>query len=179
MVNISNSELMLLEIICEMPEISGYNIIKLIKERGYGEWANIGQTSIYNSLEKLTKKKLVSFYIDNKKKGQGPDPKNFKINQSGKKILQKKIIEALANCRERDQRFDLALSGINLINKKSAKVALKKRKRFLRQTVERLKKKYLSQGGKKLPWQAQALFEHPQLLIEQEIKFIDKLITKL
>ena len=49
---LSNVELMLLEIISQAKEISGYRIGKLVEERQYRVWADIGTTSIYTGLEK-------------------------------------------------------------------------------------------------------------------------------
>jgi DNA-binding PadR family transcriptional regulator len=64
---LANVEFMLLQIICEQSDISGYEISQLVKERKYKEWADIGTTSVYVGLNKLSKKQLVSFYINIKK----------------------------------------------------------------------------------------------------------------
>lgn len=49
--DITNVEFMLLQIICERKEASGYEINQLIKERGYREWVDMGTTSIYVGLK--------------------------------------------------------------------------------------------------------------------------------
>ena len=69
---LSNAELMLLEIISQAKEISGYAIGKLVEERQYRVWADIGTTSIYTGLEKLKRKGLVTSRLDTAKRGKGP-----------------------------------------------------------------------------------------------------------
>lgn len=44
---LSNVEMVLLQIIAELNQMSGYEINKRIEQRGYREWAKIGTTSIY------------------------------------------------------------------------------------------------------------------------------------
>lgn len=57
--NLSNVEFMLLQMIAELDQASGYDINKLIDQRGYRQWANIGTTSVYAGLKKLNEKELV------------------------------------------------------------------------------------------------------------------------
>jgi DNA-binding PadR family transcriptional regulator len=94
---ISNVELMLLELICEQGETSGYKIDQLVKDRGCRIWAGIGTTSIYMGLEKLRKKHFVEFYIDTEKQGKGPSPKKFRITKEGENILKREVAETLAS----------------------------------------------------------------------------------
>lgn len=65
---INNVELTLLEIIREKSNTSGYEIRKIIEERGYREWANIGKTSIYVGIKKLKEKSLITLKTIEKKK---------------------------------------------------------------------------------------------------------------
>ena len=81
--------------------------------------------------------------------------------------------------RERDRRFDLALTSIPLLAPEEATAALNKRKEFLAGESERLKNKLESQGGDHLPFHVKALFKHPLVFIDTEIAFIDELIVTL
>lgn len=179
MKELANVEFMLLQIIYEEKEVSGYEINQLVKERGYREWADIGTTSIYVGLNKLSKKCLVDSHIDTTKQGKGPIPKRFKINDEGKKILKQEIIQALSSSRERDFRFDLALAATQFLAQKEVITALQKRKNFLSQVAKNLENKFAAQGGKNLPFHVKALFEHPLFLIKHEITFIDNLRADL
>lgn len=177
--NLTNVEFIILQIIYERKGVSGYEISRLVKERGYMEWANIGISSIYVGLNKLSKRKLLHSFIDTEKQGKGPMPKKFKITQEGKKLLRQEILLALSSSRERDCRFDLAFTAIPLVAPKEVVAALKKRKNFLEETAERVSTIFESQGGEELPFHLQALFNHPLLFIKQEMDFIDSLLQKL
>lgn len=176
---LSNVEFALLQLISENGELSGYEINKLIEERGYREWANIGETSIYSGLDKLNKKVLVEFYVDAYKQGKGPLPKKFKLTDKGKETLRDEVLRALSTTRERDRRFDLALASILLLVPEEAILALNKRKEFLANESERLKNKLESQGGENLPFHVKSLFKHPLVFIDTEIEFVDELLGLL
>lgn len=176
---ISNVEFALLQLIAESSNISGYEINKLVEERGYREWADIGTTSIYVGLDKLSKKELVESQIDTNKTGKGPLPKRFTLTQKGKNVLRDTIIESLSLTRERDHRFDLAVAAIPFISSQEAVDALNRRKSFLLSEQKRLEGKFHSQGGYKLPFFVRALFAHPLALIDAEIKFTNQLVTDL
>ena len=177
--HLSNVEFALLQLITENGELSGYEINKLIDQRGYREWADIGETSIYSGLDKLNKKELVEFYIYADKQGRGPLPKKFKLTDKGKETLKDEVLGALSTTRERDRRFDLALASIPFITPEEAVIALSKRKEFLASESERLNNKLESQGGKNLPFHVKALFKHPLVFIDTEIVFVDELIISL
>ena len=179
MKDLSNVELMLLQIICEKGELSGYEINQIVEARGYREWADIGTTSIYVSLEKLQKKNFVESYLDTNKQGRGPLPKKFKLSKEGQACLNRSIIDALSKTRERDKRFDLGIAASHLVDKKEVISALTQRKIFLVGAKEAVEKKYELQKAQNFPVNVQYLFRHPIYLIKCEIDFIDELISKL
>ncbi|AJS58143.1 PadR family transcriptional regulator [Paenibacillus sp. IHBB 10380] len=176
---LSNVELVLLQIIAESKQTSGYEINKLIEKRGYREWAKIGTTSIYAGLQKLKEKRLIQSESPTDKFGKGPLPVKFAITENGKQLLRIEIIDCLSSTRERDNRFDLGIAALPLIHKEEAIEALKKRDEFLRETSLHIRGQYEAQGGEKLPLHVWALFLHPISLIETELQFIAELISKL
>ncbi|MCP4150623.1 MAG: PadR family transcriptional regulator [bacterium] len=176
---LTNVEFVLLQLIGEREYISGYEINKLVEERGYREWADVGTTSIYVRLEKLNKRKLVRSSFDTKKKGKGPPPKKFALKESGKEALRQNVIDALANSRERDKRFDLGLAGLPFIETREAVEALEKRNTFLNKAVDHIKGKLVASGGENLPFHVKVLFQHPLFLLKQELTFTATLIEGL
>lgn len=176
---LSNVEFVLLQIIYDRREISGYEISQIIKERGYHEWTDIGTTSTYVGLNKLSKKQLVNSYIDTEKQGKGPVPRKFTITDEGKKILLKETIAALSATRERDLRFDLALAAISFISTEEAITALKTRKDYLVEVADTAKHKLESQREKKVPFNFFVAYYHSLILIKYEIEFMDGLLQKL
>lgn len=177
--SISNVEFMLLQIIAECSQASGYEIKKLVDQRGYREWAKIGTTSIYTGLKKLSNKGLIVSERSDEKSGKGPVPTRFTLTKAGLSKLRNEILDSLSKTRERDNRFDLALAALPLIDKDDAIVALQKRLDFLEKTSIKTRQKYESQGGIRLPLNVKALFLHPIHLINSEKAFISNLINEL
>ncbi|MFC5401179.1 PadR family transcriptional regulator [Cohnella soli] len=176
---LSNVEFMLLQIIAESKQASGYQINKLIELRGYREWANIGTTSIYAGLQKLKDKRLIRSEDSVQKSGKGPLPSTYVMMEAGMETLRNEIIVSLTSARERDNRFDLGLAALPFIGKDEAVEALRKRQNFLEETSRNIGQKYESQGGFRLPLHVRALFLHPMSLIETEKTFVANLISEL
>ncbi|MDK8184050.1 helix-turn-helix transcriptional regulator [Paenibacillus sp. UMB4589-SE434] len=179
MKSLSNVEFMLLQIIAESKQASGYQINKLIELRGYREWANIGTTSIYVGLQKLKDKELIQSEDSVHKSGKGPVPSTYVMMEAGIEALRNEVIVSLASARERDNRFDLGLAALPFIGKNQAVEALWKRQNLLEETLRNLGQKYESQGGNQLPLHVRSLFLHPMSLIENEKTFVANLISEL
>ncbi len=177
-IKVSNVELALLEIIKEKNETTGYEIKKILKERGYQNWANIGKTSIYIGIKKLKNKGLVKIKTIKKKEGKGPLPNKISLTKKGEKILLEEIKKALLSQKNLPLYY-LGIAGIRLIKKETALKFLEQRKNINYKTIERLKKLFKKQGGENMPLEAQGLFEHPILLIQSDIKFIERFSKKL
>lgn len=176
---LSNVEFMLLQMIAECRQASGYDIKKLVDRRGYREWANIGTTSIYLGLKKLNDKGWIASEKSDGKSGKGPMPYRFALTEAGMAALRNEILDSLSSSRERDNRFDLGLVALPFVGKDEAVEALRKRLDFLQQTSIQIRKKYESQGGVRLPLNVRALFLHPISLIESEQAFVASLINEL
>jgi DNA-binding PadR family transcriptional regulator len=176
---LSNVELVLLEIIAEFETISGYEVGKLIEARGYRNWADIGTTSIYIGLNKLLSKSLAESELDTKKSGKGPLPKKFSLTTQGVQALRDNIIDALANSRERDRRFDLGIAGLSFVKPDEAASALEIRKNRLREIAETLEQKRFADGGESLPLHAKYLFDHTLHFIKSECEFINHFMNAI
>jgi len=175
---ISNVEFMLLQMIAECRQASGYDINKLVDQRGYKQWANIGTTSIYAGLKKLNEKGWIAPEESDGKSGKGPMPTRFSLTEAGMDKLRIEILDSLSSTRERDNRFDLGLAALPLIGKDEAIDALRKRLDFLAQASMNINQAYESQGGARLPLHVRALFLHPISLIENEQAFVVRLIDE-
>ncbi len=176
---LTNAQFMLLQIISQAGEVSGYKIHKLVEEREYRVWADIGTTSIYTGLEKLRKKRLVTSHLDTEKRGKGPLPKKFRLTGKGHQTLRREIEQALSSTRERDRRFDLALAAISLVPLRTVRGALQKRKTLLGEVAEGVEARFEFLGGENLPINIKELFKHSMLLVKHELEFIDALLVDL
>ena len=176
---LSNIEFVLAQIIWELEAASGYRINKVIIERQYRNWADIGTTSIYTGLERLSRKRFIDSKFMDKKSGRGPVPKLFKLTPLGKKILKEEVVKSLNFSRERDRRFELALAASPILKADEFRKALLSRIDQLKESYKEIEKKFKEDGGNKLPMHVKALFEHSFFLISNEIDFTGKLIGQI
>jgi len=92
MSEISNIEAAILGLLYENSH-HGYELEKIIEERGMRNWTDIGFSSIYYVLKKLEDKKLVVSELE-KVEGK-PSRKVFTITYDGKLVMQEKSRELL------------------------------------------------------------------------------------
>jgi DNA-binding PadR family transcriptional regulator len=174
--SLSNVEFMLLQIIAQCGEISGYRINKLVEEREYRAWADIGATSVYTGLARLARKGLVRSRLDMAKKGKGPLPRRFRLTAKGQRVLREEIRRGLSSTREGSRRFDLALAAIPVVARHEIIRALERRKRFLGRAATHVTARFRAIGGERLPINIKALFKHSLHGIRRELQFMDVLL---
>ncbi len=177
--SLSNAALMLLQLAAERPGLSGYDVNRVVIERGYRHWAGIGRTSVYSGLKRLEGMGLMTSGLDEAKRGQGPLPRRYHLTPQGRRVLRAAVREALADASGPGSRFDLGLAGLPAVNREEARAALKKRTTRLKEAAARLAAEYESQGGDQLPPQARAVFDHSFSRISHEIAFTSRLAETL
>ncbi|NPV39537.1 MAG: PadR family transcriptional regulator [Brevinematales bacterium] len=175
----SNVELIILHLIHEKKSLSGYEINRLVEERGYRNWAEIGTSSIYIGLEKLENKGLVISSLDTQKQGKGPLPKKYTLTRDGEKTLLEEMRKALTGEADIPGRFTIGLSGLILFSIEESIVYLGQKKEHLAKQIASQKDQWEAIGGQKAPFHVWALFRHTTYMLEKELEFVDQLITDL
>ncbi|MBD1555755.1 PadR family transcriptional regulator [Vibrio sp. S9_S30] len=160
--------------------MSGYDINRLVEQRGFREWAEIGMTSIYVSLNKLAKKELVRAELDTAKKGKGPTPKKYFLLPVGRTNLKQEVRNGIQALRLKDARFRLCISALSILSKKEQKtlfeersIALNRRRHELEHTT------YMAQGGETLPQNVRWLFQYSLDTLQMEINFANNVLKDL
>lgn len=176
---LSNVELMLLELIAEGNGISGYEISQIVSFRGYKNWADTGNTSIYTGLKKLKNRHFLDSYVDTQKKGKGPLPTKFKMNKSGMKALNDAILDGFENSRVTEGRFTLCIAGLVFVDKKKVIDILENKNKETLASYKMVRDKFISDGGDKLGLNTKEVFRQSFFFIEKGIEFIDSLIENL
>jgi DNA-binding PadR family transcriptional regulator len=175
---LSNVEYMLLSLIRESGKASGYGLNAVIADRGYREWADIGMTSIYAGLKKLEQKCLIHGRLTTEKTVQGPAAREFSLTGDGKRLLIEETARGLSETRERDRRFDLAVSAMDVLSPVKARELIQKRKTFLETERERLSAAFAGERAR-ISAQGKLLFKHTLNFIKSEIAFLDDLADGL
>lgn len=174
---INNAEFVLLLLIAEMSEVNGYQIRQVAANRGLEAWAGVSSSSIYVMLKKLETRRFVSSKVDVEKKTKGPRGQVYAISSDGDAALKKAIELGLAKCREHDQRFRIALSGIGLFGREKTAKCLTKRRSFLSSELSRLTA--IEERQINSPLSATLLFDHIKYGIESELVWLETIISKL
>ncbi|MDW7655768.1 MAG: PadR family transcriptional regulator [Bacillota bacterium] len=174
---LNNNEYMILSLVWESKTASGYQINATINNRGYREWADVGMTSIYKTLKKLEQKNLLDSHITMNKTTQGPAAREYSITENGRLLLKEETEKGLSETRERDRRFDLALSVINIMPMDHALTFIEKRKLYLENENERLTEIYTGQK-QRISFNGALLFKHTLHFMQSEIKFLKELISQ-
>lgn len=175
MFTISNAEFIVLSLLYELGSVSGYRLNKLINERGYKSWADIGSTSVYTGLKKLEKKGLVEGQLVKEENTKGPHATVFALLDKGLVLLREETAKGLSATRERDRGFDLALSAMNTIPRSHRHKLLSQRREFLQSEYARLTK--VLEQDTDIDWRGELLFAHTLSFIQCEIAFVQKVIS--
>jgi DNA-binding PadR family transcriptional regulator len=177
MFEISNAEYMLCALIREGGKASGYRLNTVIRERGYREWADIGMTSIYGGLKKLECKGLISGQRVRRKTTQGPAAVEYGLTVEGARLLKEETEKGLSGTRERDRRFDLALSAIDVVSRDKSRALIGKRKAFLESEYERMKVIFAGERAR-VSAAGILLFGHTFHLLKSEIAYLEGLMRE-
>ena len=175
MFSVSNKEYMILSLLWEKKAASGYQLNTIVKNRGYREWADIGMTSIYTGLKKLEKKDLIQGRFTTNKTTRGPIAKEFYLTDKGIDLLKEETAKGLSETRERDRRFDLALSILDILSSEQGFSLIGKRKVFLESEKIRIANVYKTQEG--ISFKGILLFKHTLQFIQCEITFLTSLLN--
>lgn len=174
---INNNEYMLLSLLWQSEQASGYQLNKIIDSRGYRAWADIGMTSIYATLKKLDKKGLIVSHLITDKTTTGPAAKVYALTDDGLHTLREATCTGLSQTRERDRRFDLALSTTDLLPHDQVLDLIDQRKSFLQKEHARLSAVYASQQPH-IALTGSLLFQHTLRFIDSELTFLDDFIDQ-
>ena len=170
---ITYAELAILSLVAEQA-VYGYQIEKIIKERGMREWTEIGFSSIYYLLNKLEKKSWITSQMQNAVH-QGPARRVFSITPIGMKFCQQESLAALSEPRVSPSHFQLGLVNLPLLGNSETSNALKHYEDTLIHKKKELGLKKNSYGNG-IPAHMKALFDHSLQLIEAELTWVKKFI---
>ncbi|MEZ4744346.1 MAG: PadR family transcriptional regulator [Bdellovibrionota bacterium] len=156
-------------------EIHGYDLEKKVHTRGFRFWTRLGRTSIYSSLKKLEKEKLIKSRMES---AGGPARKVFSITEAGIKVLKTEGAIHLTTPAHPRSELDLGLYAIPLLNPnitvdcwEQCLSYLKKRRSFIKERFE-----WCTTNGLDLPALS---FERTMLMLDAEISWIKKTKSKI
>jgi DNA-binding PadR family transcriptional regulator len=151
-------------------ETHGYNIQKVVHNRGFQFWTSLKRSSAYNALVLLEEDGLIK---SEKLPGEGPEKKVYHITDAGKQRLVEDGVKHLSSPANAKSEIDLGIYVLPLLPKKNAREGLSRclehlnaRKGFLEERLRWCKDRKLA-----LPALA---FERPLLVLKAEIEWLKR-----
>ena len=172
----TNAELAILSLIVEQPRY-GYEIEKVIEERGMREWTEVGFSSIYYVLKKLEGAELVHGRLQ-QQAGRGPARKVYRVTDEGRAAWHEGTIEALSMPQRCYMPFQLGLANLPGLSRADGVTAVERYRERLAQQRDQLRARYQGEGFE-TPHHVRAMFELSLALIEAEIAWIEQFIFAL
>ncbi len=172
----TNSELVLLSLVAECPR-HGYELEKVIEERGMRNWTDIAFSSIYFLLNKLVKDGYIAAHTQ-PAAGRGPAKKVFNLLPAGMEALRLGVRAGLANASPGDRSFLLGLSCLPMLPRNEVLSALNERLAALYgRRTELQNHPALTQPG--FPPHVTAMFTYSLALIDAEVNWLSAYINHL
>lgn len=151
-------------------ETHGYNIQRVVQNRGFQFWTSLKRSSAYNALVLLEEE---GFIKAEKLPGEGPDKKVYHLTASGNQKLIEDGASHLSYPTHAKSEIDLGIYVLPLLPKKEAKKALSQCLSHLQSRKQFLEERLSWCRQRKLELPALA-FERPLLLLNAEIEWVLK-----
>jgi DNA-binding PadR family transcriptional regulator len=170
---ISDIEAAILGLICESPQY-GYQLEKIVEERGMRNWTEIGFSSIYYVLKRLEKK---NYIMGEMKAIEGkPARKVYTITSQGIDAMQLKVKSALSENQKSIYPIDIGIANIPIISPEESLKSLKSYIESMNEKINFLEKSVKLHKDLKSPYFVVALFDRPLNQLKCEKEWINKFI---
>jgi DNA-binding PadR family transcriptional regulator len=170
----TNAELAVLTLVAERPR-HGYEIERVIGERGMREWTEIGFSSIYYLLKKLEREGLIEGQLA--ETGRGPARKVYHLTPAGREAARAGVLEALSVPHRCYPPLQLGLANLPGVPPAEALAALRQHRDALAERLAHVQASWERQ--RPLPTFVDAMFDYSVTMIQAERAWIEKLIAQL
>lgn len=168
----TKNELVVLGLLGEKP-MYGYQLYQEVEKREMEHWAQVNLASIYNTLNRLQKDKLI--LGKGERPGKMPERKVYHITSKGKKRLEDLVQMALNEQKMPQDSFVVGVAFLQGLSKEKILDSLSKKKEQLRKVVERIERIY-QEGCCKMPYNWKFILEKGIFHLRVSIKNLDELM---
>ena len=168
MSRISDREAAILGLLCEGPHY-GYELEKIIEERGMRVWTEIGFSSIYYVLKRLESRECIQSTVEDVE-GR-PARRVYTITEKGKKIMKEKVKDDLSQNKKLISSFDLGIAYHGLLEPEELSEclalyleSLDRREASIRSSLQEKGKSYV----------VKALFTRPLAHVKAEREWVNQ-----
>jgi DNA-binding PadR family transcriptional regulator len=153
----------------------GYEIERVISERGMREWTEVGFSSIYYLLKKLEQEGLVESHLE--EAARGPARRVYRAKPAGQAALEQGVMTALSVPRRNYSPLLLGLSHLPRLPKTQAVEALQNYCQALGERLAHVQDRWERQQP--LPRSVDAMFDYSVTMIQTELEWVAAYIRKL
>jgi DNA-binding PadR family transcriptional regulator len=171
----TNTELAILGLVAETPR-HGYEIERLIEQRGMRNWTEVGFSSIYYVLGKLEQRGWIASRTE-PAEGRGPARKVFEAQPAGREAWYQATLEALTGPGQPNSSFLLGLAGLPGVRATDAVTALRQYRRGILTRKNEVDEAWQRAGN--LPFVLEGMFEYSVNLLQTELDWLDRYIPRL
>jgi DNA-binding PadR family transcriptional regulator len=168
----TKNELVVLGLLSEKP-MYGYQLYQEIEKREMEHWAQVNLASIYNTLNRLQKDKLIQG--KGEKPGKMPERKVYHITSRGRKRLEDLVQMALNEQKMPQDSFVVGVAFLQGLSQEKILDSLSKKKEQLHKVVERIERIY-QEGRCKMPFNWKFILEKGIFHLRVSIKHLDELM---
>jgi len=172
---VSSAELMLLGLLAEQPR-HGYDLEKVIEERGIREWTDLEFSSIYYLMAKLERAGLIEVVPDQADPG-GPRRKTYAPTAHGLAVAEEATRAALTDISPVHPPVLVGMANLPLLAHDEAIDALRARAEGLARQLVRLQTHPRAQAP--VPPFVAAIFAHADSALDAELRWTHRTIDTL
>jgi DNA-binding PadR family transcriptional regulator len=172
------AEFSILSLVVRRP-CHGYEIERIIRQRGMRDWTEIGFSSIYYLLQRLETKKYVQSRMQSKATG-GAERRIYRATAAGRKTWHAEVIKALSKPRRAYVPFLAGLFNLAHLsrNEKLQSLMLYSNKLNERRILVRENRRKAKKRGQ-IPWHADLMFDYSLKMTEAELEWINRLVSSI
>lgn len=164
--DLTPAELTILGLVIEQPS-HGYDLERVIEQRGIREWTDLGFSSIYYILNKLQAKEYVE-------SNAGPSSKSRRVytaTPAGRQSATEAAIAALSKATPLHPPILTGLANLPLLTKGQVTSAFRQRRRQLNQRIQAVEA--TRQAQRPLPLFVESIFSYSLSLLQAERQWLD------
>jgi DNA-binding PadR family transcriptional regulator len=176
MSRISDREAAILGLLCEGPRY-GYELEKVLEERGMRVWTEIGFSSIYYVLNKLEAKGIISSAV---KEVEGkPSRRVYTVTEKGVLTMKEKITSVLSLNKKTISPFDLGIAYHHLLKLEEVLECLRLYLESLDERRSALERSICEKEKEGANYRVIALFSRPLAHVNAERLWVEQFIKEI
>jgi DNA-binding PadR family transcriptional regulator len=169
----NNAELAVLGLLAER-DLHGYEMERVIGERGMRDWTEIGFSSIYRVLGALARRGLVEARL-RPAPGRGSPRKVYRLSPAGRKAYVSGVTEALSRPQRLFPLVQQGLAGLPFVASAAAARALEHYAGELRERLAVVRRKNVPGLPEHVAW----MFEYSERMIGAELAWAQDLARRM